>query len=61
MAMTASDEKKEERLSAAVKWVAIVSVLVGVMMAAILSRPTVVFAVSAAPVTLYVMQRRGKF
>ncbi|MGQ0431417.1 MAG: hypothetical protein ACT452_03295 [Microthrixaceae bacterium] len=61
MAMTASDEKKAERLSAAVKWIAIISVLVGVMMAVILSRPTVVFAVSAAPVTLYIAQRRGRF
>lgn len=61
MAMTASDKKKEERLSAAVTWVAIVSVLVGVMMAVILSNPAMVFAVSAAPVTLYVMQRRGRF
>lgn len=48
-------------LSAVVKWAAIGSVLVGLMMAVILSRWTVLFAISAAPVTMYVAQRRGRF
>ncbi len=61
MPMAARDDEEMVPLSVVVKWAAIASVLVGLMMAVILSRWTVLFSVSAAPVTLYVLQRRGKF